>query len=82
VPWIVYILRCRDGSLYTGSTNDLTRRLAAHRAGRASAYTRSRRPIRLAYRETVRDRSAALRREAAVKRLTRTEKLALVRGRG
>lgn len=82
MAWIVYILRCRDGSLYTGSTNDLTRRLAAHRAGRASAYTRSRRPIRLAYRETVRDRSAALRREAAVKRLTRTEKLALVRGRG
>jgi putative endonuclease len=75
------MLRCGDGSLYTGSTNDLARRLAAHRAGTASAYTRSRRPIRLAYRETARDRSAALRREAAVKRLTRAEKLALLRGR-
>ncbi|MGH7672629.1 MAG: GIY-YIG nuclease family protein, partial [Gemmatimonadales bacterium] len=49
-PWIVYILRCRDGSLYTGSTNDLARRLAAHRAGTASAYTRARRPVWLAYR--------------------------------
>lgn len=74
---MVYLLRCRDGSLYTGITNDLTRRLVAHRAGKASAYTRSRRPLRLAYRETLPDRSAALRREAAIRRLTRAEKLAL-----
>lgn len=79
MPWIVYVLRCRDGSLYTGITNDLTRRLAAHRAGRASRYTRARRPLRLAYREGQPDRSAALRREAAIKRLTRAQKLALVR---
>jgi putative endonuclease len=78
-PWIVYVLRCRDGSLYTGITNDLTRRLAAHRAGTASAYTRSRRPVRLAYREPQPAKGAALRREAAIKRLTRAQKLVLVR---
>jgi len=72
-------LRCGDGSLYTGITNDLARRLAAHRAGKASAYTRSRRPLRLVYREPARDRSAALRREAAIKRLTRRAKLELIR---
>jgi len=77
--WTVYLLRCRDGSLYTGITNDLARRLAAHRAGKASAYTRSRRPLRLVYREPARDRSAALRREAAIKRLTREAKLELIR---
>jgi len=78
VPWVVYLLRCRDGSLYTGITKDLARRLAAHRAGKASAYTRSRRPLRLIYREPARDRSAALRREAAIKRLTRKAKLELI----
>jgi putative endonuclease len=78
--WTVYLLRCRDGSLYTGITNDLARRLAAHRAGTASAYTRARGPVRLVYREAARDRSAALRREAAIKRLTRRAKLELIRG--
>ena len=76
---MVYLLRCGDGSLYTGITNDLARRLAAHRAGKASAYTRSRRPLSLVYRERARDRSAALRREAAIKRLTRGQKLELIR---
>ena len=74
------MLRCRDGSLYTGITNDLPRRLARHNAGTASAYTRSRRPLRLVFQERQPDRSAALRREAAVRRLSRIEKLALVRG--
>ena len=78
---MVYLLRCRDGSLYTGITNDLPRRLAAHRAGKGSAYTRSRRPLQLAYRERVADRSAALRREAAIKRLPREKKLQLIRHR-
>jgi putative endonuclease len=73
------MLRCRDGSLYTGITNDMDRRLAAHAAGKGSAYTRSRLPLKLVYREAARDRSAALRREAAVKRLPRTEKWRLVR---
>jgi putative endonuclease len=76
---MVYLLRCGDGSLYTGITNNLARRLAAHRAGKASAYTRSRRPLRLVYREPARDRGAALRREAAIKRLTREAKLELIR---
>lgn len=79
--WIVYVLRCRDGSLYTGITTDLRRRLAAHQAGRGARYTRARLPVRLVYRETRATRGAALRREASIKRLPRTAKLALVRGR-
>lgn len=74
---MVYLLRCRDGSLYTGITNDLARRLESHHRGTGSAYTRSRRPIALAYHEELPDRSAALRREAAIRRLSRAEKLAL-----
>jgi predicted GIY-YIG superfamily endonuclease len=74
---MVYLLRCHDGSLYTGITNDLDRRLSAHRAGTASAYTRSRRPLGLAYREEMPDRGAALKREAAIRRLSRAAKLAL-----
>jgi putative endonuclease len=73
------MLRCRDGSLYTGITNDLPGRLVRHTAGRASAYTRSRLPVRLVYQERQMDRSAALRREAALRRLSRAAKLALVR---
>jgi putative endonuclease len=73
------MLRCGDGSLYTGITNDLARRLARHRAGTASAYTRARRPVRLVYRERQPDRPAALRREAALRRLSRSEKLTLLR---
>jgi putative endonuclease len=76
--WWVYLLRCRDGSLYAGATNDLARRVATHAKGRASRYTRSRLPVVLVHCERARDRSAALRREAALKRLTRAEKLALV----
>lgn len=78
MSWTVYILRCGDGTLYTGCTNDLPRRLRAHQSGRGAKYTRSRRPVSLAYREEVPDRSAALRREAAIKRLNRREKLALI----
>jgi predicted GIY-YIG superfamily endonuclease len=81
MAWTVYMLRCRDGSLYTGITLDLDARLAAHRAGKASRYTRSRLPVRVVYREAARDRSAALRRELAIKALPRPEKLALARGR-
>jgi putative endonuclease len=72
------MLRCRDRSLYTGITNDLPKRLARHRAGAASAYTRARRPVWLVYQEHQPDRSAALRREAALRRLSRAAKLALV----
>lgn len=75
--WWVYILRCRDGTLYTGATVDLERRLARHAAGQGARYTRSRLPVTLVHAEPAEDRSAALRREAAVKRCTRAEKLAL-----
>lgn len=78
MPWTVYVLRCRDGSLYTGATNDLTARVAAHGAGKGGAYTRSRLPVALVYSERLADRSAALRREAALKRLSRAAKLALL----
>ena len=74
----VYLLRCGDGSLYTGCTNDLVRRLRAHQSGRGAKYTRSRLPVELVYREPAADRSAALRREAAIKAMTRAEKLALL----
>lgn len=81
MTWLVYLLRCRDGTLYAGATNDLQRRVAAHQAGRGGAYTRARRPVRVVYTESQPDRGAALRREAALKRLPRTAKLALARGR-
>lgn len=74
----VYMLRCGDGSLYTGSTTDLSRRLAAHRSGHGAKYTRGRLPLELVYWEEMPDWPSALRREAAIKRLTRSKKLALL----
>lgn len=76
--WRVYLLRCRDGSLYAGATVDLGRRLALHAAGRGARYTRSRLPVELVWEEPASGRGAALSREAAVKRLTRAQKLALL----
>jgi predicted GIY-YIG superfamily endonuclease len=81
-PWFVYMLRCRGGSLYTGITTDLARRLARHNAGKASRYTRSRRPTTLVYQEIVEGHGAALRREAAIKALSRTAKENLIRSAG
>ena len=78
--WYLYILQCGDGTLYTGIATDVERRLEEHRAGKGAKYTRSRRPVEVVYREEVEDRSAALRREAAIKRLERREKLALIEG--
>lgn len=75
--WYVYILRCGDGSLYTGITDDVERRLAAHQAGRGAKYTRGRGPLELVYREEQPDRSAASRREDQIKHLPRAEKNAL-----
>ena len=74
----VYILKCGDGSLYTGWTNDPEKRLKAHAAGRGAKYTRSRLPGELVYREAVPDRGGAMRREAQIKRQTRSEKLTLI----
>ena len=79
VTWFVYILRCADGSLYTGITNDLPRRLVQHNAGTASRYTRSRLPAVLAHQETQASRSLALKRELAIKALSRQEKESLIR---
>ena len=76
--WLVYMLRCRDDSLYTGITNDLPKRLKAHAAGKASKYARSGLPVRLAYCEPQRSKSAALKRELAIKRLRRAEEDRLV----
>ena len=78
MAWFVYLLRCGDGTLYTGCTDDVQRRLEVHRSGKGAKYTRSRLPVELAYWEEVPDRSAALRREAAIKKLRRQEKLALI----
>ena len=79
--WYVYMLRCGDGSLYTGSTTDVDRRLREHQSGMGARYTRSRPPVTLAYVEEAPDRSTAQRREAAVKKLSRTQKLKLI-GKG
>ena len=80
--WTVYILECGDGTLYTGITDDLERRLKAHAEGRGAKYTRGRAPLKLRYREAAPDKSAALKRECAIKRLPRCEKLALICGFG
>ena len=78
--WYVYILRCGDGTFYTGSTDDVERRLAVHRSGKGAKYTRGRGPLELVYQEALPDRSSALRREAAIKRLTRAQKERLISG--
>ncbi|MFR4561221.1 MAG: GIY-YIG nuclease family protein [Flavonifractor plautii] len=78
MSWWVYILRCGDGTLYTGTAADVERRLAAHRRGRGAKYTRSRGPLAVVYREECPDRGAALRREAAIKKYRRAEKEALI----
>ena len=74
----VYMLRCRDGSLYTGWSTDVQRRLASHRAGTASRYTASRLPVELVLARAMADRRAAMREEARIKRLDRPAKLALI----
>ena len=78
----VYILKCGDGSLYTGWTNDLEKRVRAHAAGRGAKYTRSRLPVELVYREAVPDRGGAMRREAQIQALARAEKPALIQEYG
>lgn len=76
--WCLYIVECADGTLYTGITNDLEKRLDAHNRGTASRYTRVRRPVQLRYQEVQTDRSTASKREAAVKRLSRAAKELLI----
>ena len=76
--WYVYMLRCGDASLYTGITDDVEKRLAAHRAGKGAKYTRGRGPLELVYVEEQPDKPAALRRELAIKKLPRSAKLKLL----
>jgi putative endonuclease len=78
MPWFVYVVRCGDGSLYTGIATDVEARVSVHNDGRGARYTRSRRPVTLVYVERKRTRSSALKRELAIKGLARLEKLALI----
>ena len=78
MSWFVYILRCCDGTLYTGVTDDVQRRLAAHRAGKGAKYTRGRGPLELVYTQEQPDKSTALRREFQIKKLTRPQKERLI----
>ena len=76
--WTVYMLRCADRSLYTGVATDVDARLATHNAGKGAKYTRGRLPVKLVYREAARGRGAALKREHAIKRLSRAAKRRLI----
>lgn len=76
--YYVYMVKCRDGTLYTGTAADVEKRIAVHNSGKGAKYTRSRLPVTLVYQETVADKSAALKREIAIKRLSRPEKLQLI----
>ncbi|MCW5799117.1 MAG: Endonuclease [Nitrospira sp.] len=78
MTWIVYILECADGSLYTGITNDLERRIRAHASGNGAKYTRRRGPFTVRYTESLESKGAALQREAAIKVLDRAAKVALL----
>ncbi|MFH1227196.1 MAG: GIY-YIG nuclease family protein [Planctomycetota bacterium] len=79
--WHVYILKCVDGSFYTGITNNIRKRIDAHNSGKGARYTRSRRPVRLIYKKKCPDLSAAFKRERAIKKMTRKMKKALVRNK-
>lgn len=79
MPWHVYIIQCNDSKLYTGITNNLERRIKAHNSGNGGRFTKFRAPVKLLYSEPAAAKPEALKREAAIKRLTRKGKLALVR---
>lgn len=78
MQYSVYILRCADDTLYTGITNDLSRRLLDHQSGKGGKYTRAHPGVAMVYHETVGERGSALRREAAIKKMTRQQKLILI----
>lgn len=82
LSYYLYILRCGDGTLYTGITTDVEKRLTAHQSGKGAKYTRGRGPLTLVYQEECGDKPTALQREYAVKRLPREKKLALIEGGG
>ena len=76
--WYVYIVECKDKSLYTGITNNLEKRIETHNSGKGAKYTRARRPIKLKYYEEIDSKSLALKREFAIKQLTRAQKIRLI----
>lgn len=78
--WSVYIVECSDGSLYTGYTNDLLQRVTRHNTGKGAKYTRTRRPVKLVHCETHPTKSDAMKREAAIKKLSREEKIKYING--
>jgi putative endonuclease len=78
MPWFLYIVQCRDETLYTGITTDISRRLKEHNAKKGAFYTQNKTPVKLVYQESMVNQSEASKREAQIKRLTRKEKLALV----
>lgn len=78
MSWVVYILKCADDTLYTGITNDLEARIVKHESGKGAKYTRSRGPFELIYKEELKNRSEATKRETAIKSLSKAEKLALL----
>ena len=80
--WYVYILLCSDGTFYTGSTDDVARRVAVHNSGKGAKYTRGRRPVEVVYFEECESYSAALKREYAIKQLTRQQKMELIKRHG
>ena len=80
--WLLYVLKCRDNTLYTGITTDVSRRVQQHNSGIASHYTRSRIPVKLIFSEPCRGRSQALKKEYAMKQLSRKEKEEYIRDRG
>lgn len=80
--YYLYILQCKDGSLYTGITTDLLRRLEEHKSGKGGRYTRAKGAVKMLYSEKCKNRSLASKREAAVKRLAREEKMTLVKKKG
>ncbi|MDD4894723.1 MAG: GIY-YIG nuclease family protein [Candidatus Omnitrophica bacterium] len=79
MPWHIYIIRCKGGLLYTGITNDLDRRIAAHNSGKGCKFTKYRRPVKLLYSESGFTKSGALKREVQIKRLKRSDKLKLIK---
>lgn len=78
MPWFLYIIQCRDASLYTGITTDISRRIKEHNSKRGAFYTQNKIPVKLVYQETLASQSEARKREAAIKRLTRPQKLELI----
>ena len=78
MKWCVYILKCSDGSLYTGISNSLSERIVTHNSGKGAKYTKSRLPVTLVYEEHTHDKSRSLRREIEIKKLTRSKKIEII----